>query len=255
MYCAVPDCQYQDGGCETRDLPKGDTNEGSKEDSSDEESTVPEIKTKSSAKVDLTPEDSQDLQTVKAKPDDTWSNIYDDDDEDFSWEEEITEQPSWEEESIAQYSRQTGFRERFGSVPYGVEIRSCTRPGTVALTFDDGPNAILTGELLDLLDWRGVKATFFLNGDNQGLITDEGKAQHVVRMIESGHHVGSHGWSHLDMNEIDVETKRSEITLLEDALAGIIGGIPTYFRAPYGSCNQDCLSILDEYAYHVVSVL
>lgn len=49
-----------------------------------------------------------------------------------------------------------------GNVPYGMRINSCTVPGKVALTFDDGPGA-LTNELLDLLDEYDSKVTFFVS--------------------------------------------------------------------------------------------
>ena len=58
---------------------------------------------------------------------------------------------------------------RQSSVPVGTIITACTVPGTFALTFDDGPY-IYTGELLDILASNGVKATFFLNGQNFGSI-------------------------------------------------------------------------------------
>lgn len=52
-------------------------------------------------------------------------------------------------------------RPKPGSVPYGPTIRSCTVPGVVALTYDDGPSAFTT-ELLNLLDRYNAKATFFM---------------------------------------------------------------------------------------------
>ena len=56
-------------------------------------------------------------------------------------------------------------RPQFGSVPYGVPITRCNTPGTVAITFDDGPY-VYTSELLDLLARYGTKSTFFVNGLN-----------------------------------------------------------------------------------------
>lgn len=44
-------------------------------------------------------------------------------------------------------------------------IRNCAKAGHVALTYDDGPN-IYTEALVNYLDGEGVKATFFINGDN-----------------------------------------------------------------------------------------
>lgn len=143
-------------------------------------------------------------------------------------------------------------------MPYGVEIRQCTQSGQVALTFDDGP-ASLTTQLLDLLDARQARATFFINGNNagQGIIDDPstGYPDVLRRMLNSGHHIGSHGWSHKDLNTLGPEQRRSEIIRVEQALAGIAGVIPTYFRPPYGSCDGQCLQELDSLGYHVVSPL
>jgi peptidoglycan/xylan/chitin deacetylase (PgdA/CDA1 family) len=54
-----------------------------------------------------------------------------------------------------------------GSVPYGVNIRDCTKPNLVAITLDDGPY-LYTIAALDTLKAAGVKATFFVVADNGG---------------------------------------------------------------------------------------
>jgi peptidoglycan/xylan/chitin deacetylase (PgdA/CDA1 family) len=68
-------------------------------------------------------------------------------------------------------------------------ITSCTVPGTFALTFDDGPYAY-TSQLLDILAANGVKATFFLNGQNYDNIANY--ASVVQRMVTDSHQIGSH---------------------------------------------------------------
>ncbi|MCA1843293.1 MAG: polysaccharide deacetylase family protein, partial [Actinobacteria bacterium] len=61
----------------------------------------------------------------------------------------------------------------------------------VALTFDDGPNSTATVPILDLLDARGVKGTFFVVGRAVAARPD------LARMIvERGHLVGNHSWRH-----------------------------------------------------------
>jgi peptidoglycan/xylan/chitin deacetylase (PgdA/CDA1 family) len=63
---------------------------------------------------------------------------------------------------VAEPEPQAGIaRPKLGSIPYGADIYSCATPGTVALTFDDGP-WIYTSELLDLLNQYNAKATFFV---------------------------------------------------------------------------------------------
>lgn len=85
-----------------------------------------------------------------------------------------------------------------------------------------------------------------------GLLTNPMKSQYINRMLDSGHQVGSHGWSHADLDEAAPETRRSEIELLEDAFMSVMGRVPTYFRPPYGSCGAECLALLQEYGYHAV---
>jgi peptidoglycan/xylan/chitin deacetylase (PgdA/CDA1 family) len=88
------------------------------------------------------------------------------------------------------------------TVPFGAIIQSCTVPGTVALTFDDGPY-IYTGQVLDELAANGVKATFMLNGQNLGNIYDN--AALVQRMIAEGHQVGSHTYVY---NRIELQVRQ-----------------------------------------------
>jgi peptidoglycan/xylan/chitin deacetylase (PgdA/CDA1 family) len=71
----------------------------------------------------------------------------------------------------------------------GVIINSCTVPGDFAIAFDDGPFQY-TSEALDLLDAAGIKATFFMNGQNYDSIYNY--AGVIQRMAGAGHQVASH---------------------------------------------------------------
>ncbi|MGN0035891.1 MAG: polysaccharide deacetylase family protein [Bacteroidaceae bacterium] len=62
----------------------------------------------------------------------------------------------------------------------------------VYLTFDDGPIPGVTPWVLDVLDHYGIKATFFLVGDNVRKHPDEFRM-----LIERGHRVGNHTFNHL----------------------------------------------------------
>ena len=59
------------------------------------------------------------------------------------------------------------------------------------LTFDDGPS-INTNQILDILNERGIKATFFVLGSNV-----EKNPGMVRRMYEEGHFIANHGYSHV----------------------------------------------------------
>ncbi|KAF5025720.1 hypothetical protein F66182_2187 [Fusarium sp. NRRL 66182] len=135
------------------------------------------------------------------------------------------------------------------SVPVGVSIRSCTQPDVIALTFDDGPFAH-TDSLLDQLTSAGLKATFFVNGNNWANINDYSAT--VSRMVEEGHQVASHTYNHPDMVTISDATIRTEMTRLEDDLINIIGRYSTYMRPPYFSYNNETLRVLAELGYHVI---
>lgn len=84
---------------------------------------------------------------------------------------------------------QTRPRQSTSHVPVGTVINQCTVPGTIALTFDDGP-WIYTHKLLDTLAEYDAVATFFLNGINKGSITFYPDVLH--RAVAEGHQLGSH---------------------------------------------------------------
>lgn len=141
-------------------------------------------------------------------------------------------------------------------MPYGVDISHCSVRGKVALTFDDGPY-IYTPELLDLLKRNNVPATFFIVGNNagKGQVSDpkSGYIPIIQRIVADGHQVGSHTWSHQDMNAITPQQRRAQIINNEIALVSILGVIPTYFRPPYTRCGADCYNDLRSFGYHIVS--
>lgn len=62
--------------------------------------------------------------------------------------------------------------------------------GTVYLTFDDGPSLDITPKILDILKSKNVTATFFVVGFG------ESKIPIIQRMLEEGHTIGLHGYSH-----------------------------------------------------------
>jgi len=108
-----------------------------------------------------------------------------------------------------------------------------------ALTFDDGPYKY-DNELLDLLRKYEVKATFFLNGNNNGMdIYSDYSAKLVKRMYKEGHVVGNHTWRHTDLAEATDDKIRDEMIKVEDAIYKHIGKRPAFMRFPYGSGDGD----------------
>ncbi|KAL7957469.1 hypothetical protein V8C34DRAFT_314866 [Trichoderma compactum] len=145
-------------------------------------------------------------------------------------------------------------RYHVGSVPYGEGIYHCSKPGTVALTFDDGPWEY-TEELLDILEERGARATFFITGRNlgKGAINDPSTdwPRLIYRMKADGHQIGSHTWSHQRLTTVDKSRVRQQMVYNEIAFADLLGVFPTYMRPPYSASDEDVDELLGELGYHV----
>ncbi|KAG0230717.1 hypothetical protein BGW42_000771 [Actinomortierella wolfii] len=131
-------------------------------------------------------------------------------------------------------------------------VTSCKNPGQVAVTFDDGPSEH-TSKLLDYLDKKKVKVTFFVNGDNAGRIDKGVKKTAVVRAYKAGHQIASHTWSHQDLATLSTSGIKNEMKKLDDVLKKLIGVRPLYMRPPYGSTNPTALKYLGDNGYTVVN--
>ncbi len=120
-------------------------------------------------------------------------------------------------------------------VPFALRQRAerrlaalCKAKRAIVLTYDDGPGATLTPQLLDLLSESGVHATFFVLGQNAKAAPDL-----VRRLVQEGHEVGSHTYDHTNAWKV------SPIRAARDVDAGVatvakLGGDRNLFRPPYG---------------------
>ncbi len=104
----------------------------------------------------------------------------------------------------------------------------------VALTFDDGPHAVYTKELLDGLKKRGVKATFFLMGQSI-----EGNEELVSRMQQEGHLIGNHSYRHIQLTKAGEDAVCNAVEETESIIEKITGARPQYLRPPYGDWNEN----------------
>jgi peptidoglycan-N-acetylglucosamine deacetylase len=98
----------------------------------------------------------------------------------------------------------------------------------VALTFDDGPDARWTPMILDTLRSRGVKATFFVVGQN--VDTHLGLVQ---REFEEGHEIGNHTYTHPNMALEGERRDRIELDATSSLLEAAIDRRVAFFRPPY----------------------
>lgn len=111
------------------------------------------------------------------------------------------------------------------------------REKAVYLTFDDGPIPVVTPWVLDLLGQYGIKATFFMVGDNIKKHPDEFRM-----VVERGHRIGNHTFNHIRGFEY---TARNYLGNTEQARIFMeMGGnvdvnvekalFPLLFRPPHG---------------------
>ncbi|KAG8686469.1 Carbohydrate esterase 4 protein, partial [Ceratobasidium sp. 395] len=125
----------------------------------------------------------------------------------------------------------------------GAQVYSqCTKPNTVALTFDDGPWSYLN-IIADTLSNAGAKGTFFFNGNNWGCIYDKNLASKVKYAYDKGHQVASHTWSHADLTTLSTDDLNSEMSKVENALKKIAGVKPAFMRPPYGNYNDNVVTV------------
>jgi len=118
----------------------------------------------------------------------------------------------------------------------------------IAMTFDDGPSAVLTPKLLDLLAAHHIKATFFVIGENVAEHPDI-----VARAAREGHEIASHSWSHPNLAKMSQESVRSQLQRTDDAIKSATGKSPTLMRPPYGSITErEKRWIHDEFGYDII---
>ena len=105
----------------------------------------------------------------------------------------------------------------------------------IALTFDDGPNACYTPQVLDILYEQQVPATFFLVGEKL-----EANEPLVREVAAGGHEIGSHTFSHRDLTTLDRETIQKEIRRTGETLKEILPDYEMkYVRPPYGRYTEE----------------
>lgn len=107
---------------------------------------------------------------------------------------------------------------------------------SIALTFDDGPNAD-TAKLLDYLAAEGIRATFFQCGLNVL------RHPQITRRVHAeGHEIGNHTFSHARLcpqisRQLNWRTPANiyrELAETQKILKSVTGESPTLFRPPYG---------------------
>jgi hypothetical protein len=101
--------------------------------------------------------------------------------------------------------------------------KMATEEKKLYLTFDDGPHATITPQVLDLLHSFHAKATFFCVGDNVRKNPDV-----FQRILQEGHAVGNHTYHHLNGWNTAGDRYKVDVKKADDLIQSSL------FRPPYG---------------------
>jgi len=103
--------------------------------------------------------------------------------------------------------------------------------GEWALTYDDGPRAVTTNQILDTLASRGWHATFFWLAKNA---KSSSNAKVVRRTDSMKMGLAHHSYTHQDLGKSGANLNR-EIRDAKSTLESVYGKRLNFFRLPYGS--------------------
>ncbi len=121
--------------------------------------------------------------------------------------------------------------------PLGIEDRTASGRG-YALTFDDGPHAQGTPAVLEILAAAGVRATFFLVGEQ--ILRNPGLAEEIAA---AGHGVGLHCHRHRNLLRLTPWQVREDILRAQAIIEEATGHSPTLYRPPYGIINAAAIGL------------
>jgi peptidoglycan/xylan/chitin deacetylase (PgdA/CDA1 family) len=120
-----------------------------------------------------------------------------------------------------------------------------TNTRQVAITFDDGPDAASTPEIMAILDRYGVKATFFEVGKAIDKVPDVTRA-----LYRDGQLLGNHSYHHDSWSWLD--PRYPELQKTQDAFKRAIGTCPVFYRPPHGDRTPFLAHVVKDHNMHMV---
>lgn len=110
-----------------------------------------------------------------------------------------------------------------------------------ALTFDDGPDAIMTTKVLEKIEKYNIVATFFLIGQ---LVNDKTKPV-IDREIKDGSEFGNHSWEWRSMDNLTPDEIKQSINKTSEAIEKYTHETPLYFRPPNLAVSKTMYDTID----------
>jgi len=115
------------------------------------------------------------------------------------------------------------------------------------LTFDDGPNPVVTPLVLEILKHANARATFFVLGKRA-----EQHPQLIRDILDQGHAIGNHSYDHPLLLFRSREFVRAQVERTQGVIERISGYRTRLFRPPFGLFNPGALSMIQDMGYQFV---
>jgi peptidoglycan/xylan/chitin deacetylase (PgdA/CDA1 family) len=112
------------------------------------------------------------------------------------------------------------------------DIEACPEKMHWGLTYDDGP-AFYTSQLLDYLDEKQLKSTFFCVGSRVASFPNTLRQEYI-----SGHQVAVHTWSHPSLTTLSNEQIIAELGWTKKVMKDVLGVTPNMMRPPFGDIDD-----------------
>ncbi|MDN3668187.1 polysaccharide deacetylase family protein [Echinicola jeungdonensis] len=103
----------------------------------------------------------------------------------------------------------------------------------VYITFDDGPVPGVTDFVLEELGKRGMKATFFMVGDNVAKFPELAR-----EVFHQGHQIGNHTFNHIKGTKVNLRDYWDNVGKCQEIIEQELGMKPYLFRPPYGRMRK-----------------
>lgn len=117
----------------------------------------------------------------------------------------------------------------------------------MVLTFDAGADTGFAADILDILAEEGIHASFGMTGP-----WAEENPDLVLRMVNEGHQLLNHSWSHPHFPELTSAERVDEIQRLENYIRDLTGvELQPYFRPPFGEYDEATLADLASHGYTI----
>lgn len=141
----------------------------------------------------------------------------------------------------------SGYVPSWAAVGGNVIYRGNTENKNITLMFNVYWGTDEVNQILDILQQKEVKATFFIGGS-----WADDNTQTLKKIAESGNEIGTHGYFHKDCTKLSREKNIEEIKLSSDLIEKITGIRPNLFAPPSGAYNKNTVSLCNELGYKLI---